>query len=262
MLSGLPQELLELILAYLDVKSLHACALVSSALIAPSQRSIFRSLAIRIPDGDIPKAQALFSSAPHVMGYVHELKVELEDEEALSSQNGLLASILPSFQRLESLSIKGRSGPIQWNDMTLPLQSAIEELMTSSGNIRSLDLEEILDIPPSFIVLVLSSLRRLGLRSITVQPSESRISNRPTTLRTERITLQAPHSGLEPIVDLILQDIPTPGYLDSIKSLALGMRQDIKAQSLRLIGATAGSLQQLELRCGGLFPSFLGSSIP
>jgi hypothetical protein len=123
MLSDLPQELLKLIFTTLDQENLRACTLVSLPLVAPSQRSIFRSLAIWIPDGDLPKAQALFSSVPHITGYVRELKVQLEDKEALSSQNGVLASILPSFPHLECLSIKGRFRPIQWNDMTLPLQS-------------------------------------------------------------------------------------------------------------------------------------------
>ncbi|KAJ7810515.1 hypothetical protein B0H14DRAFT_1486231 [Mycena olivaceomarginata] len=232
MLSDLPQELLELIFTALDQESLRACALVSSPLVAPSQRSIFRSLAIRIPDGDIPKAQALLSSAPHVTGYVRELKVRLEDEEALSSQNGVLASILPSFPHLECLSIKGWFGPIRWNDMTLPLQSAVEELMTSS-NLRSLNLEEILDIPSSFIVLALSSLRRLGLHSITVQSSEIHIPNRPVTLRTEQIILSTQYSNVKSVVDLILPNIPRPGYLDKIRWLVLGMHQDIHAESLR-----------------------------
>ncbi|KAJ7842197.1 hypothetical protein B0H14DRAFT_3456957 [Mycena olivaceomarginata] len=249
MLSDLPQELLELIFTALDQESLRACALVSSSLVAPSQRSIFRSLAIRIPDGDIPKAQALLSSAPHVTGYVRELKVRLEDEEALSSQNGVLASILPSFPHLECLSIKGWFGPIRWNHMTLPLQSAVEELMTSS-NLRSLDLEEILDIPSSFIVLALSSLRRLGLHSITVQSSEIHIPNRPVTLRTEQIILLTQYSNVQSIVDLILPNIPRPGYLDKIRWLVLGMHQDIHAESLRFIASTANTLRRLELRCG------------
>jgi hypothetical protein len=185
---------------------------------------------------------------------VRELKVQLEDEEALSSQNSVLASILPSFPHLECLSIKGR--PIPRNDMTLPLQSAIEELMTSS-NLRSLDLEEIFDIPSSFIVLALSSLRRLGLHNITVKPSESHVPY-PPALRTEEITLRTQFPNVKSIVDLILPDIPRPGYLDKIRRLVLGMHTEIHPESPRLIAATASTLRHLELRCGGLLLSFVG----
>ncbi|KAJ7871182.1 hypothetical protein B0H14DRAFT_3439643 [Mycena olivaceomarginata] len=249
MLSDLPQELLELIFTALDQESLRACALVSSSLVAPSQRSIFRSLAIRIPDGDLPKAQALLSSAPHVTGYVRELKIELEGREALSSRNGVLASILPSFPHIECLGIKGRLGlSVEWNDMTLPLQSVIEDSMTST-NLRSLDLEEVLDMPSSFIVLALSSLRRLGLHSITVKPSESHVPY-PPALQTEEITLRTHYINVKSIVDLILPDIPRPGYLDKIRRLVLGMHHEIHPESLRLIAATASTLRHLELRCG------------
>jgi hypothetical protein len=133
--------------------------------------------------------------------------------------------------------------------------------MTSS-NLRSLDLEEILDIPSSFIVLALSSLRRLGLHSITVQSSEIHIPNRPVTLRTEQIILSTQYSNVKSVVDLILPNIPRPGYLDKIRWLVLGMHPDIHAESFRFIASTASTLRCLELRCGGLFLSFVGSSIP
>jgi hypothetical protein len=185
---------------------------------------------------------------------VRELKIELEGEEALSSQNGVLASILPSFPHIECLGIKGRLGlSVEWNDMTLPLQSAIEDLMTST-NLRSLDLEEVLDMPSSFIVLALSSLRRLGLHSITVKPSESHVPY-PPALRTEEITLRTHYINVKSIVDLILPDIPRPGYLDKIRRLVLGMYDEIHPESLRLIAATASTLRHLELRCGGLLVS-------
>ncbi|KAJ7800671.1 hypothetical protein B0H14DRAFT_3490370 [Mycena olivaceomarginata] len=147
--------------------------------------------------------------------------------------------------------------------MTLPLQSAIEDSMTST-NLRSLDLEEIFDIPSCFIVLALSSLRRLGLHSITVKPSESHVPY-PPALRTEEITLRTQYINVKSIVDLILPDIPRPGYLDKIRRLVLGIDDEIHPESPRLIAATASTLRRLELRCGGLlsfkclstFPVFL-----
>jgi hypothetical protein len=185
---------------------------------------------------------------------VRELKIELEGREALSSRNSVLASILPSFPHLECLGIKGRLGlSVEWNDMILPLQSAIEDLMTST-NLRSLDLEEIFDIPSSFIILALSSLRRLGLHSIAVEPSESHVPY-PPALRTEEITLRTQYINVKSIVDSILPDIPRPGYLDKIRWLVLGMHQDIHAESIRFIASKANTLRHLELQCGGLLVS-------
>ncbi|KAJ7871184.1 hypothetical protein B0H14DRAFT_223914 [Mycena olivaceomarginata] len=185
MLSHLPQELIELILSYLDVKSVLACALLSSSLVAPSQRLIFRKLVIRIPHPDSPDSdtEASFAAASHISRYVRDLKVHLNSEaESFASHNGMLASILPSFHHLQGLSIKGRFG---WNDMTLPLQSAIHNLMTST-NLRSLKLNRIFDVPPSIIVQALTSLRTLGLYRVIIKPSETDVLDRPVALRTEK----------------------------------------------------------------------------
>ncbi|KAJ7799111.1 hypothetical protein B0H14DRAFT_1711395 [Mycena olivaceomarginata] len=133
--------------------------------------------------------------------------------------------------------------------MTLPLQSAIHNLMTST-NLRSLKLNRIFDVPPSIIVQALSSLRTLGLYRVIVKPSETDVLDRPVTLRTEKIILRTLYPNIKSIVDLILPDIPTPGYLDNIKWLVVSMDGSFtRVESRRLIAATASTLCHLELRC-------------
>jgi len=227
----------------LDVECLRACSLVSSPLLVPSQRLIFRSLSLDYDD--IPKAQSLFAVAPHILEYVHDVRVVLQ--HSLSAQHGVLAAILTSFPHLECLTISG--GTIEWNDMAFPLRSAIRDLLVST-DLHSLNLAGILDVPSSFIVLALSSLRRLGLYGIIVEASDSPHPSRPMTLRTEQLILRAAYSDdLKPMVDLILHDSLTPGYLN-IRRLTLGMNRDIQTQSLRLITGTARTLRHLQLRCG------------
>ncbi|KAJ6457268.1 hypothetical protein C8R45DRAFT_1081919 [Mycena sanguinolenta] len=244
MLFDLPQELIEFILADLDTDSLRACALVSCPLLSPSQRLIFRSLVV--PYADIPKAQSLFAASSHILDYVHKLEIELEP--SLTSQNGAIASLLPLFPNLECLTIMGKT--IQWMDMTLPLHSALHALLDSAA-VYSLNLAGIFDVPPSFVILALSSFRRLGLYSISLDASEYDVLERPALLRTEQLTIRAPYEdSMKRIADLVLQDKPTPGYLNSIKQLTVGMHRAVKPESLRLIGATANTLRRLHLRCG------------
>ncbi|KAJ7360871.1 hypothetical protein DFH08DRAFT_1074021 [Mycena albidolilacea] len=260
--SHLPQELIEPIFDDLDVKSLCACTLLSSSLVAPSQRLIFRSLVIRIPHPDFPVsvAEALFAGASHILRYVRDLTVHLNSEaESFVPQSNLLASILPSFHHLECLSIKGPLGTSEleflgWDDTMLPLQSAIHNLTTST-NLWTLDLHGFIDVPPSLIILALSSDTKLGLRNIKADPSASHVCDRPATLRTEQITLR----NVQGIAELILPDTCTREHLDNIRWLAIGMDPYTHVESRRFIAATANTLRHLELRCKYLFPSLLVS---
>ncbi|KAF7340982.1 hypothetical protein MSAN_02083600 [Mycena sanguinolenta] len=228
MLSNLPQELIEFILVELDTDSLRACSLVSSPLFPPSQRLIFRSLVVSY--ADIPKAQSLFASADHILHYC----------------TGIFPPLIPSSRVF--LTIKGRT--VEWKDMTLPLHSALHALLDSAA-VYSLNLAGIFDVPPSFILLALSSFRRLGLYSITLDASEPDILERPGTLRTEQLTIRAPYEdSMKRIADVLLQDKSMPGYLDNIKQLTVGMHRAVKPESLRLIGAAANNLRCLHLRCG------------
>ncbi|KAF7347178.1 hypothetical protein MVEN_01472500 [Mycena venus] len=247
MLSTLPQELVEKILLALDVESLRACSLVSSVFLFPSQRLIFRSLIIYY--ADIPKAQSLFAAAPHLLGYVRDVRVGLEI--SLSAQNGLLASILSSFHHLECLTIDGES--VEWDDMTLPLQSAVHGLLTSAS-LHTLNLANIYNVPSSFILLALSFVARFGLYSVTV--AEDSGSNLPDNFislapRMEHLILRAPYAeAAKPIVDLILPDSRPSECLKKVKRLSLGAHRDIQAHSQRLIIASTSTLRHLQLRCG------------
>ncbi|KAJ7631704.1 hypothetical protein DFH06DRAFT_1223956 [Mycena polygramma] len=229
----LPQELIELILSELDVDHLRVCALLSSQLLAPSQRLIFRALVIHYED--ITKAQSLFAAAPHLLDYVRDLQVKLE--ASLHMQNGVLASILASFHHLDSLSLEGI---VEWKDLLLPLQSAIHNLLPSP-NLHSLAVSGIQDMPCSLIVLAMSSVRRLVLEDITVDTSE--ISRRPVFQRMEELSLRNSYPDAN-LTNLLLQGS------NQLRRLTLGMQKDIRAQSLRLVTSAAINLRHLQLRCG------------
>ncbi|KAJ7871140.1 hypothetical protein B0H14DRAFT_223718 [Mycena olivaceomarginata] len=194
MLSHLPQELIELIFDDLDVENLRACALVSSSLVVPSQRLIFRSLVIRLHSDSPPRfsvsvAEAFFAVASHIPRYVRDLTVHLDplEAESFAPQSNLLAIYSPLIPPPRVFEFNGPLilGLLGWDDVTLPLQSAIHNLMTST-NLWSLNLHGIIDVPPSFIVLALSSYTKFGLHNIRVDPSESHVPDRPATLRTEQ----------------------------------------------------------------------------
>ncbi|KAF7347201.1 hypothetical protein MVEN_01475000 [Mycena venus] len=247
MLSDLPQELIEKILVALDVECLRSCSLVSSSLLAPSQRVIFRSLLI--PNACFPKAQSLFAAAPHISGYVRDLHVELLPKVSPQNQNGVLSFILTSCHHLQFLCVGGRT-LAEWDDMPLPLQSTVHDVL-ASANLHTLILVGICNVPSSFISHVLSSgIKRIGLCGINVQESKSRLPSHYETVRTEHLSLLVNLDGIKPIVDLILPDTCPPGYLDSIRGLTLPMYRNAEAQSLRLIVATVNTLRLPRLQCG------------
>ncbi|KAK7063558.1 hypothetical protein R3P38DRAFT_2674669, partial [Favolaschia claudopus] len=245
MLSQLPPELAEIILSHLDSDWLRATALASSSLLAPSQRWLFRSLVI--PYANILKANSLFTVSRHLLGYVHELQVELE--ASLTAQNHVLAALLPSLHNLTCLSVKGRTA--EWNDLTPPLQAAFYDLL-SSGRLHSLNLVAVVEIPLSFLILALSSVKKLGIYSVTVEATDSELPSATSALQTEDLTVRAvQQSEIQPLLTFIMQSINVGGVtVECFRRLALGMNRTIKSQSLLLIVATSRSLRYLQLRCG------------
>ncbi|KAJ6541590.1 hypothetical protein B0H19DRAFT_1173724 [Mycena capillaripes] len=217
MLWKLPQELIDAVLAELDVESLCLCALVCSQLLVPSQRLIFHSLVISY--ADIPSAQSLFAVASHISGYVRNLEIELE------------------------VSLSAQNRTVEWKHLNLPLQSAVYDVLAST-DFHSLNLANIHDVPSSFIVQALSSIKRLGLFNITVAPSQERHFAHSNPRQTERLILRTMSSDVV-LVNLILQ-----GNLDNVRRLSLGIHQGTRAQALRLIAATTSVLRYLQLRCG------------
>ncbi|KAF7347191.1 hypothetical protein MVEN_01473900 [Mycena venus] len=261
MLSNLPQELIELILAALDVECLRSCSLVSSSLLAPSQRMIFRSLFL--PNANFSKVQSLFAIAPHILGYVRDLHVELVPRVSSQNQNGVLLSILTSCHHLQFLSIaSGGRTLAEWDDMPLPLQSAVHDLLPSALKLHTLVLLGIRNVPSSFISRALSSIKRLLLCGINAQDSKSHLPSRFETARTEHFSLLAPSDGMKPIVDLILPDTCPPRSLHSIRGLTLGMHRDVEVQSLRLIVATVNTLRLLRLQCADFQTPFSLPRLP
>ncbi|KAJ7810516.1 hypothetical protein B0H14DRAFT_2863474 [Mycena olivaceomarginata] len=240
MLSHLPQELIELIFDDLDVENLRACALVSSSLVVPSQRLIFRSLVIRLHSDSPPRFFSLGGRGLFRGGISYSTLCAPIGSGIFRSakQSARIYSPLIPPPRVFEFNGPLILGLLGWDDVTLPLQSAIHNLMTST-NLWSLNLHGIIDVPPSFIVLALSSYTKFGLHNIRVDPSESHVPDRPATLRTEQITLR----NVQGIAELILPDTCTRGYLDNIKWLAVGMDPYTHVESRR-------TLRHLELRCG------------
>ncbi|KAJ7090088.1 hypothetical protein C8R44DRAFT_818130 [Mycena epipterygia] len=244
---SIPQELVDAILTEVDAESLPACALVASSFRLTSQQRIFRYLVVRY--ADIPDARSLLVGSPRIAGYVRELRVELE--LYLAEDNHILARVLTMLPDVERLTLGG--GNATWGHLGAPLQSAVLDLLAS---LDTLSMSHTHDIPASVIFRVLSSVRTFKIDNISLQtnadPTEtSRLHGSPFTPRMQNFVLRTTFpSDVLPILDFILQP-RTPGYLDNLQQLTVGVNWQTTIQSHRLISATSTLMRALQIRCGG-----------
>ncbi|KAF7360200.1 hypothetical protein MVEN_00748700 [Mycena venus] len=245
MLLKLPQELIDLILVHLPKKSLRACALVASSLLVPSQRLIFRSLALN--NKHIPKAHSLLSTTSHIPAYVRTLQVALH-ASLHSAHDDVFASILALLPNLKAFFLSGCD--VEWNQMSLSLQTALHNLLAST-EIDSLKLTNMRNVPTSFIASALAFVRRLHLFKIHVLESSEELHtpSHSFTPRAQHLILRPTNSAsLQSMVNSMLQ-CGTRGLLKKVQRLTVQSR----IQMPRMISATSSSLRYLRILCGADF---------
>ncbi|KAJ7479126.1 hypothetical protein FB451DRAFT_1240668 [Mycena latifolia] len=136
-----------------DYASLHACSLVACAFVAPTQRHLFRRLALTRQNRALNEARAkvaqrsaLLSSSPHLATYVRDLTLQID---------------------LFSDRLVIRGGARKWGELPADLRTALVALFSLQG-LRCVALDCFSGVPASIIRYALSSFKEVSLTSIYI----------------------------------------------------------------------------------------------
>ncbi|KAJ7465874.1 hypothetical protein FB451DRAFT_1561218 [Mycena latifolia] len=152
-----------------DYASLHACSLVARAFVAPTQRHLFRRLALTRQNRALNEARAkvaqrsaLLSSSPHLATYVRDLTLQID---LFSDVSAPLISLLPLLSSIKRLVIRG--GARKWGELPADLRTALVALFFLHG-LRCVALDCFSGVPASIIRYALSSFKEVSLTSIYI----------------------------------------------------------------------------------------------
>ncbi|KAJ7443566.1 hypothetical protein FB451DRAFT_1556750 [Mycena latifolia] len=179
---ALAQELVDAIIDELGAKnsfenqdyaSLHACSLVARAFVAPTQRYLFRRLALTRQNRALSEARpkvaqrsAALRSNPHLATYVRDLTLQID---LFSDNSPLLISLLPLLTSIKRLAI--RDGARKWGELPADIRAAIVSLFSLQG-LRCVALDRISDVPASLIRFALSSFKEVSLTFIYISDDD------------------------------------------------------------------------------------------
>ncbi|KAF7326122.1 hypothetical protein MKEN_00463700 [Mycena kentingensis (nom. inval.)] len=118
----IPQEIVDAILTHIpsiDLDTLHACALVSSAFHAPSRRRLFHSLRLfrlrSLQHPTLGAAARLFESSPELAVHIRDLTIELSSEDEDCKALETILPLIASAGLLGRLVIAGKAA--RWVDI-------------------------------------------------------------------------------------------------------------------------------------------------
>ncbi|KAJ7254592.1 hypothetical protein C8J57DRAFT_1518728 [Mycena rebaudengoi] len=261
-MDSVPPEILGAIFELVeDVISLRACALVTPSFVAPSQRSIFRSL--RVPprgaetsDSRILAAlEAHLAAYPHLSSYVQDFTFFIPD---LAHEGLALASILGSLTNITRLVIYGSKERTRaaiykgtWSRMPVVLQTLLDDV--SQRSLQRLHLIGIEGVPPSFIFR--SPVLLLYNTTIDVQEVDASRSMSVIRLRY----LSVPKDGDHPICSPLLNTLERTG---SLERLRIWFDDERAENHSRLLSAVARTLRHLDIEGTALHPSLLLPHMP
>ncbi|KAJ7021162.1 hypothetical protein C8F04DRAFT_1274068 [Mycena alexandri] len=182
-------------------RNLKACALVSPAFLAASQRSLFRSFTIR------PRSAALagFAQKPHLAGYVRDLRI--------NAPNGIcsiLIRVLPLFGGVTRLVVD----PLGASSLRAPSQSVFA-LLLEFPSLRFLALVNCIEVPASFIHGALSSFKEVALINTTVIEDNSPVNYFDAPTLDRLIVDCSPQDDtVMRVLERWKSSLPTPGALE------------------------------------------------
>ncbi|KAJ7282515.1 hypothetical protein C8J57DRAFT_1295594 [Mycena rebaudengoi] len=268
---SLPQELVETIIDVVHgKKSLRACALASKALLAPSQRCLFRSISLgksptQVSRNKIPKARNenlgrndhliaeavnLFTSSPHLAKYVRSLSISLSmvqiDQALVFGSFNYLLHIFPYVERLQ-IDAANRS----WASLPQPLTSCLSKFV-QRPSLQSLALVGLKKLSSPLVLRWLLSVREVSFTNVTIlRDTEAPllILDEETAPTLHRLTLGWPNG---PSLARFLLRPATIVHLQQLCDVSLQVRLDgflIGLQTLLL--QCAHSLRHLELNFRG-----------
>lgn len=251
----LPQELLDKIVSNVDVVSLKACALTATALVAPSQRILLRSLTIGVSDGTpssslqharhpVVPARRLIEDSPHIASYITRLNVELLTVIAHSDALRILEEIFAALTNLRHCTLTAEPDEVvgvhtfKWADI---MPAAFLDFLLR-WHLQELCLQRITEIPGSVFLYILGAIPSLSLLEVPTEVLEDSVDSR----LSEQLALRALFlgSGCLTVADLLCR----PGF----KCYTAGLRHlSCPNVSAPLLSRVAQTLTSLRFDCVG-----------
>jgi hypothetical protein len=241
-MASVPQEIIEGIMEEVgDTRSLKACALVASRFRAPTQRVLLRAMTL---DDFTPKYLAackFIRESPHVVPYIRDLTV------SLTWVVGATPSAIESFgQLLEKLTNVRRLAVIAgctWEALA-PVAPAILDFVRQR-DIEELCVQSIINLVPSALLLLLSTVNTLSFKGVTIPEDVAPIGINGTIGSTVQSLWLARSDGLR---DFLAQ----PVYLAALRTLTLTTPPSENEDMLSLVSNT---LEHLRFDCKGMRPN-------
>jgi hypothetical protein len=257
-MSPLPQELFDAIIDEIhDKETLKACALVGSSFLPPSQRRIFRKVALGLGRHSRDTAAALAES-PHLVSYIRDLSLFMPSTVPNSVA---VAGVLRSAQNIESLVVFGRAASVNWNCVEPEASSALLDCL-SRPSLRQLQPSNLQDVPAALIsaataIPVVSFFYvRMDVREAI---SEQLHASAPAP-RLRHLIL----SDTGPAVRLICNFLLHPrnsAYTQQIERLEIRIDQHSASYGKRIMTACAATLKYLAVSLAGM-PLYLDFMVP
>lgn len=196
----LPQELLDAIIDEVtDEASLKICSLASKSLLVRSQRFLFRSLYLYTSvnlahhaSSTCDRACTLFSSSPHLAGYVESLTLCVKRADNYAS----VEHILDILHLIRRLGIHGSSDGFRWDYMSPNLISAILRAV-QLPSLQCFSLKRVISIPSPLLFYAASAFRVLSLGQIEIletgnpHPIPMSLPKLPFPSRLEQLSIPA-----------------------------------------------------------------------
>ncbi|KAJ7159207.1 hypothetical protein C8R43DRAFT_351785 [Mycena crocata] len=291
--SALAQELLDNIVEHVDERAtLKACALAGTALVAPSQRSLFSTVGIGRESSQIPELWdagagaacfttferflAFITSSPRLGSYVQSLSVYLTTGPSGHMPEPTYAQLIAILTATPNIRQLGLSPqfPFSWRNMSPELISLLREIYTRPA-FRSLALSRIKDVPSSLITFATSFYRELSIAQcyirddIAPQPSHDRFIIEPQETAVKRYVmddLQLTFQGAEAPIDEVPMYIMSTGlhrHLHRLRRLKLSGNAWYTANLRRfMLQLSLNSLEDLELTFSLGFPDTSKFGLP
>ncbi|KAG6914504.1 hypothetical protein DXG01_016853 [Tephrocybe rancida] len=195
---AVPQEILELILAFCTPKDLRSCSLTSTDLRFPAQKMLFRKITIHL----YPSAPARYghlddflTSNPRIASYIRHLTLGL-------SWSSWPPQVLPHLKGLRALTLDVHSyKKDDWRAFPTPLRDALETLM-KAPDMQTLELQALAHFSLA-VALPLTHLVIIGRRPLAITPHQIPAEG-PSRLHTLRVEH---NEVLQTIVDAPFLDL-------------------------------------------------------
>ncbi|KAF8135872.1 hypothetical protein K438DRAFT_1882443 [Mycena galopus ATCC 62051] len=258
----LPPELVETVVSLVyDSKTLKACSLVCTALVAPAQRIIFQSLRLICNESydkgnrteSFQRVHAALHASPHIFSYIRSLTISFYRHLGTTEQV-LLRSILSVVSNIRALVVAGSEFSAFYNRFPLPLLGDFLPVLRLPG-LNRVCLLNLHDVPPSFLSLVMVSsrvvlLQGIGLLGTNLDGPSPVLEDGAMTAGPERLDIRgkAIPESMYTAINLILDSKAT--YLERVHTLEVPMMPDEPAPADRIIAAVATTVQHLAIDYG------------